>query len=92
MLEPTYTLDPVQDGEHAVTVRRAGGAPVLYTMYHIPAGSDPRFAAGQLAVEILGGPELRLNHDLVEKGLAADTLAPKRCRVRNPAPCCSRRN
>jgi zinc protease len=75
VLEPTYTLDPVQDGEHAVTVRRAGGAPVLYTMYHIPAGSDPRFAAGQLAVEILGGPELRLNHDLVEKGLAADTGA-----------------
>ncbi len=75
VLEPTYTLDPVQDGEHGVTVRRAGGAPVLYTMYHIPAGSDPRFAAGQLAVEILGGPELRLNHDLVEKGLAADTGA-----------------
>jgi zinc protease len=72
VLEPTYTLDPVQDGEHAVTVRRAGGAPILYVMYHIPAGSDPRFPAAELATEIMGGPELRLHHDLVEKGLVAD--------------------
>ncbi len=75
VLEPTYTLEPVQDGEHSVVVRRAGGSPVLYTVYHVPAGSDPRFPAGQLATEILGGPELRLTKALVEKGLAADTGA-----------------
>jgi zinc protease len=29
VLAPTYTLDPVQDGETTVTVRRVGGTPVL---------------------------------------------------------------
>jgi zinc protease len=75
VIEPTYTLDPVQDGEHSVVVRRAGGSPVLYTIYHIPAGSDPRFPAAELATEILGGPELRLTKALVEKGLASDAGA-----------------
>jgi zinc protease len=75
VIEPTYTLDPVQDGEHAVTVRRVGGAPVLYAMYHIPAGSDPRYAAAILSLTILGGNEFRLSHSVIEKGLAADAGA-----------------
>jgi len=72
VLEPTWTLDPVQDGERSVILRRAGDTPVLMAGYHVPAGSSPDFAATELATTILGGPSLRLHRALVETGLAAE--------------------
>lgn len=71
VLEPTYTLDPAQDGERTVTLRRVGDTPVLIALYHLPAGSSPDFAAATLAATMLGGPEFRLTKALVEKNLAA---------------------
>ncbi|MDQ6684365.1 MAG: insulinase family protein, partial [Pseudomonadota bacterium] len=71
VLEPTYTLDPAQDGERTVTLRRVGDTPLLLSMYHVPAGSSPDFAPLTLATLILGGPEFRLHKALVEKQLAA---------------------
>ncbi len=71
VLEPTYTLDPAQDGERTVTLRRVGDTPVLIAMYHLPPGASPDFAAASLAATMLGGPEFRLNKALVEKNLAA---------------------
>ncbi len=71
VIEPTYTLDPAQDGERTVTLRRVGDTPLLIAMYHIPAGPAPDFAAATLASVILGGPEFRLHKALVEKNLAA---------------------
>ena len=71
VIEPTYTLDPAQDGERTVTLRRVGDTPVLISMYHVPAGPSPDFAAAALAGVMLGGPEFRLHKALVEKGLAA---------------------
>ena len=75
-LPTLYTLDPVQDGERSITLRRSGGVPVLYAAYHIPPGSHPDYAA----VELLGGlmgeaPAGRLHKRLTEKGLAATTYA-----------------
>ena len=78
VLEPTYTLDPAQDGERSVTLRRVGDTPLLLSIYHIPAGSSPDFAAATLASTILGGPEFRLNKALVEKGLAAESFGGAR--------------
>lgn len=49
-LPKSYTLDPAQDGERNVTVRRSGDVQVLVAAYHIPAASDPQFAA----IEVLG--------------------------------------
>lgn len=49
-LQKTYTLDPTQDGERSVTVRRVGDVQMLMAAYKVPAGSDPQFAA----VEVLG--------------------------------------
>ncbi|WP_139826116.1 MULTISPECIES: M16 family metallopeptidase [Derxia] len=72
-LEPTWTLDPTQDGERSVTLRRAGDTPILMAGYHVPAGSSPDFAAVELAATILGGPSLRLHRALVETDLAAET-------------------
>ena len=71
VIEPTYTLDPAQDGERTVTLRRVGDTPILISMYHVPAGPAPDFAAATLASVILGGPDFRLHKALVEKNLAA---------------------
>ena len=71
VIEPTYTLDPAQDGERTVTLRRVGDTPILLSLYHVPAGSSPDFAAATLASLMLGGPEFRLYKALVEKNLAA---------------------
>ncbi|HEX4509016.1 MAG TPA: pitrilysin family protein, partial [Burkholderiaceae bacterium] len=48
VLEPTYTVEPVQDGEREVTLRRAGGEQVLFAVYHIPSMADPRFPAFEI--------------------------------------------
>jgi zinc protease len=49
-----YTLDPAQDGERSVTVRRVGGVPLLFAGYHVPAGPAPDFAAVEVLAMILG--------------------------------------
>jgi zinc protease len=79
-LPPTYTLDPVQDGERQVTVRRVGGTPLIYIGAHVPPGSHPDFGAVSLLTQVLGDtPGGRLHKRLVEKQLAAaafgDTVA-----------------
>ncbi|MBL8151892.1 MAG: insulinase family protein, partial [Blastocatellia bacterium] len=50
----TYTLDPVQDGERFVTLRRVGDIQALCAVYHIPATSHPDYPAVELLTRILG--------------------------------------
>lgn len=74
-LQPTYTLDPAQDGERSVTVRRVGGSPLIYVGYHVAAGPTADFAAAELLAAILGdAPAGRLHKRLVESQLAASTF------------------
>lgn len=71
-LAPTYTLDPAQDGERQVTVRRVGAAPLVFMGYHVPPGSHPDYAAVALLAQLLGDtPGGRLHKRLVETRLAA---------------------
>jgi zinc protease len=71
-----YTLDPEQDGEKTVTVRRAGGTPMVMVGWHLTSGAHPDFAAAQLIASILGEPGTgRLHKQLVEPGLAAAAYA-----------------
>jgi zinc protease len=67
VLQPTYTLDPTQDGEREVTVRRVGDAQVVVSIYKIPAGSDSEYPAlevlGQVMADTPGG---RLHKQLVD--------------------------
>ncbi|WP_404872780.1 M16 family metallopeptidase [Ideonella sp. A 288] len=73
---PQYTLDPVQDGERAVTLRRAGGNPMLYLAFHVPPASHPDFAAIEMLTSVLGDtPGGRLHKGLVEPRLAASAFA-----------------
>ena len=76
VLPALYTLDPAQDGERSVTLRRSGGVPVLYAAYHIPPGSHPDYAAVELLGMLMGeAPAGRLHKRLTEKGLASTTYA-----------------
>jgi zinc protease len=79
-LPKLYTIDPVQDGERAVTLRRVGGTPQVLLGYHIPPGAHPDYAAMELISLIVGdSPSGRAHKRLVEAGLAsgvsADSLA-----------------
>ncbi|MGZ8260105.1 MAG: M16 family metallopeptidase, partial [Caldimonas sp.] len=75
-LDPTYTLDPAQDGERSVTVRRVGGAPLVAVGYHVPPAPHPDSAAVELLVRVLGDvPGGRLHKRLVERRLAASATA-----------------
>ena len=72
-LPPEYTIEPVQDGERNVTLRRQGGSPLVAALYRAPAVADPDFTYLELGVDILSDiPSGRLYHRLVRDNLAAD--------------------
>jgi len=74
-LEPTYTVEPTQDGERLVTIRRAGGVPLLAVGYHTAPGAHPDRPATDLAASILtDAPSGRLYKALVEPKLAAQVF------------------
>ncbi len=75
-LAPTYTLEPVQDGERRVTLERVGGTPQLFMAYHVPPGAHADFAAVSLLAQALGDtPAGRLHKRLVDAKLAAGVFA-----------------
>jgi zinc protease len=71
-LNPTYTIEPQQDGERSVILRRTGDVQVAGLMYHGAAGAHPDYAAEAALADILTAePSGRLYKALVEPGLAA---------------------
>jgi zinc protease len=71
-LQPTYTVDPEQQGERSVVLRRVGDNQWALAIYHMPAGPDPDYAATQLITTIMGDtPTGRLHKALVETKQAA---------------------
>lgn len=67
VIEPTYTSDPVQDGERTVTVRRVGDVQLVMAAYRIPPGSHADYAAVEVLSNILGTePSGRLYKALVD--------------------------
>ncbi len=70
-LPAIYTEEPVQDGEHQVTVRRAGDAQFVFAVYHIPPGVHPDAAAVTLLTRVLADRSTgRLHQALVTSGKA----------------------
>jgi len=70
-LWPSYTRDPIQDGERRVTVRRSGENPVLMAAWHVPSAIHEDYAAVSVLTHILGdSPSGRLHKALVEGELA----------------------
>ena len=75
-LQSTYTLDPTQDGERNVILRRVGDVQVAMAAYHIPAGSHPDFAAIQVLARVLGSASSgRLYKSLVDTKKASRVSA-----------------
>jgi zinc protease len=75
-IQQAYTLDPTQDGERSVVLKRVGDTQVAMTAYHIPAGSHPDFAALEVLANVLGSqPAGRLYKALVDTKKATTTNA-----------------
>jgi zinc protease len=74
-LEPTYTEEPAQDGERMVTLRRVGDVALAATLYHIPSGGHPDFAAVDVLSTIMTSePAGRLYESLVKRRIAASVF------------------
>ncbi len=75
-IEATYTLDPVQDGERDVTVRRVGDSQALAALYHTVPAAHPDYAATEALALILGdSPNGRLYKALVANGKATSVFS-----------------
>jgi zinc protease len=69
-LPPHYTVEPVQDGERHVVLRRTGDVHVVAAMYHTVGGAHPDFAATQAAQDaLIREPSGRIYKALVEPGI-----------------------
>ena len=70
-----YTVEPIQDGERRVVLRRSGGTPLAAAVYHVPSGADPDYAAIELATMMLGDtPSGRLYKAMVPTSLASSVF------------------
>ncbi len=66
-----YTVEPPQDGERTVVVRRIGGQPLLLSYYHVPAMAHPDSAPLLVLGLMLSlQPSGQLYKELVEPKLA----------------------
>ena len=71
-LPATYTVEPSQDGERSVVLRRAGDLQIVSALYHLPPGTHPDYAAVDVLIQVLGHtPTGRLHKALVETGKAS---------------------
>ena len=67
VLQPTYSIEPTQDGEKLVTLRRVGDTKVVSALYHIMPGSHPDYPVMDVVIELLTNePSGRLYKSLVE--------------------------
>lgn len=72
VLQPTYTIEPTQDGERIVELRRVGDVQVAACAYHIPAGAHADYPAIDVLNEVLTNePNGRLYQELVKTGKAS---------------------
>jgi zinc protease len=75
-LPNTYTEEPAQDGEHAVTLRRVGVVGEVGLAYHVPAAAHKDWAPLNLLDGIISqAPNGRLYKALVESKLATNVFA-----------------
>jgi zinc protease len=75
----TYTVEPAQDGERQVTVRRVGDVQLVAVQYHVPPAAHPDYVGVELATSILTDqPSGRLHKALVETGKASGVFGDDR--------------
>ncbi len=75
VLTQPYTVEPTQEGERSVMLRRVGNIQAIMVVYHIPAGFHPDMAPLEVMAQVLGAPQTgRLYKQLVDtqKAVAAN--------------------
>lgn len=73
---PVTAIEPVQSGERAITINKAGSTARIMIGYHTPAGDDPDIYALDILEMILSsGRSSRLYKALVDKQLATEVQA-----------------
>jgi zinc protease len=70
-----YTVEPPQDGERHVTLRRVGGNPSVAVLYHVMPGSARDFAAMRVLTQLLGMNGGTLDLALVRPGVGVGQSA-----------------
>lgn len=82
----TYTLDPTQDGERSVTLRRVGDMKLAAVGYHVAPGPHEDWAALDVLSHVLtDAPSGRLHQALVETGKATSVMGLA-FQLREPSP------
>jgi zinc protease len=72
VLQPTYTVEPPQDGERNVSLRRTGDIQYIGMAYHTPSVADKDYAANVALIEILtNDPSGTLYKQLIETKMAS---------------------
>ena len=67
VLDRVYTVEPTQDGERSVTLRRVGDTQFVAALYHVPSGAHEEFGAIDIISQVVGDtPSGRLHKALVE--------------------------
>jgi zinc protease len=75
VLAQPYTVEPTQEGERTVLLRRVGSIQAIMAAYHIPAGLHPDMAPVEVMAQVLGAPQTgRLYKALVDSKLAVSTF------------------
>jgi zinc protease len=77
LLQP-YTVEPTQEGERFVTLRRVGDIQAMMAVYHAPAALHPDRAAIEVMAQVLGAAQTgRLYKALVDgkKAVSASMIA-----------------
>lgn len=75
-LEATWTVEPTQEGERQVVLRRLAETQSVMVAYHVPQVAHPDFPAVSVMARILADtPAGRLDKALVEAKKAVNTLA-----------------
>jgi zinc protease len=70
-IQKLWTVEPTQDGEREVTVRRVGDAQILFAAYRVPAATHPDAPALQVLANLMtNDPAGRLYQSLVKTKLA----------------------
>ncbi len=76
VLEKTYTVEPTQDGEREVILRRVGDVQAFGAAYHICAGSHPDMVALEVLADVLQADQTgHLYKALVETHMATRVTA-----------------
>ncbi len=75
-IEQLYTVEPTQDGEREVNLRRTGDVPMIAAVYHVPSALHEDTPAIQVLAQILSdNARGRMQKKMVEPGLSTGAYA-----------------